>query len=151
MKEGDDRLKGKRYYFLFNAEKLDEERHEELNDLQKQQLRTSRAWGRKDCFRWFRDEPDAIAVREFFDHWYNWVIRSRLEPMKKVARMLINRRDKILSWFRHRITNSNAEAFNSRIQAMTSNASGFKAFRNYHTRILFFCGKLSLQPALSCH
>ncbi len=26
MKEGDDRLKGKRYHFLFNAEKLDEER-----------------------------------------------------------------------------------------------------------------------------
>lgn len=53
MKEGDDRLKGMRYHVLFNAEKLDEERQEELNALQKQQLRTSRAWGIKDYFRCF--------------------------------------------------------------------------------------------------
>ncbi len=43
MKEGDERLKGKRYHFLFNAEKLDEERQQELDALQKQQLRTGRA------------------------------------------------------------------------------------------------------------
>jgi transposase len=98
-----------RYLFLFNAEKLDEERQQELNALQKQQLRTIRAWGIKDYFRWFWDEPDAIAGREFCDHWYNWAIRSRLEPMKKVARILKNRLDNILSWFRHRITNSTAE------------------------------------------
>ncbi len=151
MKQGDDRLKGMRYHFLFNPEKLDEERQEELNALQKQQLRTNRAWGIKDYFRWFWDEPDAIAGREFFDHWYNWAIRSRLEPMKKVARMLKNRLDNILSWFRHRITNSNAEGFNSRIQSIKSNARGFKSFQNYRIRILFFCGKLSLKPALSCH
>ena len=83
MKEGDDRLKGMRYHFPFNAEKLDHERQEELNALQKQQLRTSRAWGIKDYFRWFWDERNAIAGREFFDHWCNWAIRSRLEPMKK--------------------------------------------------------------------
>jgi transposase len=71
--------------------------------------------------------------------------------MKKVAKMLKNRLDNILSWFRHRITNSNAEGFNSRIQAIKSNARGFKSFQNYRTRILFFCGKLSLKPALSCH
>jgi transposase len=66
MKEGDDRFKGMRCHFLFNAEKLDQERQEELNALQK--LRTSRAWGIKDYFRWFWDEPDAITGREFFDH-----------------------------------------------------------------------------------
>ncbi len=151
MKDGDDRPKGMRYQFLFNAEKLDEERQEELNALQKQQLRTSRAWGIKDYFRRFWDEPDAIAGREFFDHWYNWAIRSRLEPMKKVARLLKNRLENILSWFRHRITNSNAEGFNSRIQAIMSKARGFRSFQNYRTGILFFCRKLPLKPALSCH
>ncbi|MCX7399794.1 MAG: transposase [Planctomycetales bacterium] len=105
----------------------------------------------KDYFRWFRDELDTIAGREFFDHWYNWAICSRLEPMKKVARMLKNRLDNILSWFHHRITNSNAEGFNSRIQTIKSNGRGFKSFQNYRTRILFFCGKLSLKPALNCH
>ena len=42
MKDGDDRLKGIRYHFLFNAEKLDTESHEELNALEKQRRRTSR-------------------------------------------------------------------------------------------------------------
>ncbi|MBL8809894.1 MAG: transposase, partial [Planctomycetaceae bacterium] len=41
--------------------------------------------------------------------------------------------------------------FNSRIQAIKSNARGFKSFQNYRTRILFFCGKLDLKPALNCH
>jgi len=78
--QGDDRLKGTRYLFLFNAEMLDEDRQAQLNSLYRQQLRTSRAWGLKDYFRWFWDEPDSIAGREFFEHWYNWAIRSRLEP-----------------------------------------------------------------------
>jgi len=115
MKKGDDLLKAMRYHFLFNAEKLDKERQEELDALQKQQLRTSRACGIKDYFRWFWDEPNTIDGREFFDHWYNWAIRSPLEPMKKVARMLKSRLCNILSWFRHPITNSNAESFNNRI------------------------------------
>lgn len=151
MKRGDDRLKGMRYHVLFNAEQLDAKRQEELNALQKQQLRTSRAWGLKDYFRWFWEEPDAIAGREFFEHWYKWAIRSRLAPMKKVARMLKNRLENILSWFRHRITNSNAEGFNSRIQSIKSTARGFRSFDNYRTRILFFCGKLDLKPAHPCH
>jgi transposase len=122
---GDERLTGTRDLFLPNAEQLDNDRQQELNALQKQQLRTSRAWALKDDFRWFRDEPDAIAGREFFNHWSNWAIRSRLEPMKKVARMLKQRVDNIRTWFRHRITNATTEGFNSRIQSLKSNARGF--------------------------
>jgi len=58
------RLKSMRYQVLFNAEKRDDECLDELKALQKQQLRTSLAWGIKNYFRWFRDEPDAIAGRE---------------------------------------------------------------------------------------
>lgn len=150
-REGDDRLKGTRYLFLYHAERLDEERQRQLNVLYKQQLRTGRAWSLKDYFRWFWDEPDVVAGREFFDHWYNWAIRSRLEPMKKVARMLKGRLASILSWFRHRITNGAAEGFNSRIQSIKSSARGFRNFGNYRTRILFYCGKLDLKPILNCH
>ncbi len=66
-----------------------------------------------------------------------------------MAKLLKNRLDNILSWFRHRITNFNAEGFNSRIQAIKSNARGFKSFQNYRTRILFFCGELVLKPDLN--
>ena len=30
-------------------------------------------------------------------------------------------------------------------------ARGLRSFRNYRTRILFFCGRLDLRPRLRCH
>ncbi len=41
------------------------------------------------------------------------------------------------------------EGFNSRIQAIKAAARGFRRFQNYRTRILFFCGKLDLAPAIA--
>ncbi len=46
------------------------------------------------------------------------------------------------------ITNALTEGFNSKIQALKAEARGFRSFENYRTRILFFCGKLDLMPAL---
>ena len=42
-----------------------------------------------------------------------------------------------------------AEGFNSRIQAIKSAARGFRNFDNYRVRILFFCGRLALEPETS--
>ncbi len=53
----------------------------------------------------------------------------------------------LLTWFAHRITNALSEGFNSVIQNLKANARGFRNFRNYRTRLLFFCGKFDLKPA----
>jgi len=147
--EGDDRLTGTRQTWLFHPENLSESKNEELEALRKQSLQTSRAWGLKDYFRWFWTYADADSAKEFFEDWYAWAIRSRLQPVKKVARMLSSRLDNILTWFRHPISNGTSEGFNSRIQAIKAAARGFRNFGNYRTRILFFCGKLSLKPPLN--
>ncbi|MBC7404921.1 MAG: transposase, partial [Cytophaga sp.] len=47
-------------------------------------------------------------------------------------------------YVKHRITNASAEGFNSAIQIIKANARGFRSFKNYRMRILFFCGKLNL-------
>lgn len=44
------------------------------------------------------------------------------------------------------ITNAVTEGLNSKIQSLKSAARGFRNFRNYRIRILFFCGKLNLCP-----
>jgi len=148
--QGDDRLTGLRQLLLYHPENLDDERGEQLanflGERKRQQLRTARAWCLKDYFRWFWTYPDAASAEEFFEEWYAWAIRSRLKPVKRVARMLKRRLKNILSWFRHPISNATAEGFNSRIQSIKSNARGFRNFNNYRTRILFFCGKLKLKP-----
>ncbi len=145
MKEGDERSRVKRYHFLFNAEKLDEERQQELDCSSETAASNGSSLELKDYFRWFWDEPDAIAGREFFDHWYNWAIRSRLEPMKKVAKMLKNRLDNIMSWFRHRITNSTPKASTaaSKPSSPTPEVSNPSELPDSHHLLL---RKLALKP-----
>ena len=85
------------------------------------------------------------------DRWYGWASRSRLGPIRDVAKTLKRHLDNIVSYFRHRITNAVTEGFNSRIQSIKSQAGGFRAFRNHRTRILFYCGKLDLLPPKLTH
>lgn len=144
---GDDRLTGLRQTLLFNPENLSEARDEQLTALLKSSLATGRAWSLKDSFRHFWDQHNAIDGRAFFDRWYAWAIRSRLDPIKKVAKMLKGRLDRILTWFSSPISNGPSEGFNSRIQSIKSAARGFRIFDHYRTRILFYCGKLDLRPS----
>lgn len=147
---GDDRLKGSRQLWLYNVENLDRKRRSELQEIQQQDLKTGRAWAIKENFRRFWKYIYPGTANEFFRRWYSWAIRSRLDPIKKVARMLKSHLDGLLSYFRHRFTNAVSEGFNSRIQSIKSAARGFRNFANYRLRILFFCGKLEMLPA-ACH
>ena len=71
-------------------------------------------------------------------------MRSRIEPIKKVVKMLRRHEAGLLAYSGHRISNACAEGFNSAIQLIKANARGFRNFDNYRARILFHCGKLEL-------
>lgn len=145
-KVGDDRLTGSKQLWLFNPDNMSEDRWIEFEALKDQELKTSRAWAIKEQFRWFWEYRYAGNARKFFDSWYGWAVRSRLRPISDTAKMLKRHLENILTYFRHRITNAASEGFNSRIQSIKSAARGFRAFRNYRIRILFYCGKLDLLP-----
>ncbi len=149
--EGDDRLTGLRQMLLYNEENLDEDQQVDLQILQKSDLRTGRAWALKENFRHFWDCEGEAAGKRFFAGWYGWAMRSRLEPVKKVARMLKSHLAGLLSYFGHYVTNALTEGFNSKIQSIKSAARGFRSFKNYRLRILFYCGKLDLMPLIYCH
>lgn len=149
--EDDDRLTGTRQLWLYNPDNLDEDRLDELMLLKESDLKTSRAWAIKENFRHFWNYVYASSAEGFFDRWYGWAVRSQLAPIRKVAKMLKKHLDGLLSYFRHRVTNAVSEGFNSRIQSIKSAARGFRCFKNYRLRILFYCGKLDLQPELTCH
>jgi len=59
--------------------------------------------------------------------------------------MLKKHLENTLTYFHHSITNAMSKGFNSRIQSIKSQARGFRAFANYCTRIIFYCGKLKLR------
>lgn len=108
-------------------------------------LKTSRAWRIKETFKEFWRYRYTGAAKRFFDAWSNNAMRSRLEPVKKVVRMLRRHETGLLNYSRHRISNACAEGFNSAIQLIKANARGFRNFTNYRARILFHCGKLDMR------
>lgn len=74
----------------------------------------------------------------------SWMMHSRLEPMKKVARSLRKNQLEILEYFTNRLTNAFAEGMNSLIQAAKRKARGFHTFKGYRTMIFLAVGKLHL-------
>lgn len=145
-KAGDSRLKGSRYFWLRREEGIAPEKREAFEALRDSDLRTARAWAIKELLREFWECRNEAFAETHFERWYGWAIRSRLAPVKKVARMLKRHLDGLLSYFRHWITNAATEGFNSRIQAIKAAARGFRNFEHYRIRILFFCGRLALRP-----
>ena len=145
-KLGDDSLTGTRHLWLYNLDNLDQEQNERIDQAQRAAMKTARAWGIKELFRDFWSYQSPHWAGKFFDRWYAWAIRSRLDPIKKVARMLKKHIAGLLAYFRHPITNAKSEGFNNQVQQLKSAARGFRSFTNYRIRILFYCGKLDLLP-----
>jgi len=146
MSQGDDTLKGSKYQWLrTHADKRSSEAVS-FRKLHELDLKTSRAWHYKEDFRHFWNYHYAGAAERFYKDWRKAVMSSRLEPMKKVARLIDAHWQEILNYIKHRITNAASEGLNSRIQAIKSAARGFRSFANYRVRILFHCGRLDLKP-----
>jgi len=146
LAQGDETLKGTRQLWLYNPQNFSPEQREEFADLKIQQLKVARAWAAKELFSRFWTYQEEGWARRFFKGWFRWVSRSRLKPMSDVAWLLKRHLDHLLTYLKHHITNAVTEGLNSKIQSIKSAARGFRSFKNYRTRILFFCGKLDLYP-----
>ena len=146
MAHGDETLKGSRQLWLYNPQNFSPEQAEEFSALKDLHLKVARAWAAKELFSKFWAYQSEGWARRFFKNWFGWVSRSRLQPVVEVARMLKRHLDNLLTYLRHHITNAVTEGLNSKIQSIKAAARGFRSFRNYRIRILFFCGKLSLYP-----
>lgn len=150
---GDDTLSGTRYLWLHGL--VPEKKQASFAELLEINLQTAKAWCDKEKFIEFWAQPDAAHGAQFFADWHRSVVRTRLTRVKAVAKTLKKHLTNLLTYFVYPITNAISEGFNSKIQAIKSDARGFRRFANYRARILFHCGKLSLLPNLprpsGCH
>jgi len=150
---GDDTLSGTRYLWLHGL--VPEKKQASFAELLEINLQTAKAWCYKEQFIEFWAQPDAAHGAQFFADWHRRVVRTRLTRVKAVAKTLKKHLTNLLTYFVYPITNAISEGFNSKIQAIKSDARGFRRFANYRARILFHCGKLSLLPNLprpsGCH
>lgn len=144
--EGDERLTGTKYHWLRNPAAMDTEQKQEFVELRHSELKTARAWALKETgmalYNYVYEKP----ARKHFQWWYNWAVRSRLEPMKKVAGMLKRRFANIITYLTHQITNATSESLNAKIQWVKYTARGFRNKQNFINAIYFHCGGLDLVP-----
>jgi transposase len=144
--DGDDRLKRTKYLWIASKENVHPKRRAEFRSLRGSDLKTARAWAIKENLRHLWDFSVEGWARRFFSEWSGWAMRSRLEPVKAVARMIGHRLENVITYCRHRITNGVAEGLNSKIMAIKRRAGGYRNVLNFKTVIYFYCGGLQLYP-----
>ena len=93
-------LKKSRWLLLKRNESLGDEQHFRLRDILRYNLKTVRAYLLKEAFQQLWDYNSAAWAGKFLDEWCRQTMRSRIEPMKKIARSLRQHRELIPNYFR---------------------------------------------------
>lgn len=143
---GDDTLKGTKWMWLYNRENVPDKHRSTLGVLKDLNLKVSRAWAIKETLRGLWNYVSKSWALKFYKKWNSWAVRSRLKPVRMVAKMIRNHLEGILNYCRVPITNAVAEGLNSRIAGVKQRACGFRNPENFKTAIYFFCGGLELYP-----
>jgi len=133
-------LKRSRWCLLKRPENLTEKQEMKLGELLEYNLKSVRAYLLKEDFQGFWEYVSPAWAGKFMDRWCTRTMRSRLEPMKRVARMLRNHREQILNWFRARgqISAAAVEGLNGKAKVTTIRSYGFRGLGTasvalYHT------------------
>lgn len=146
LKNDDDRLTSTKYVWLTSYNNLSEKQRKVFDEAYSLQLETGKAWAYKEMLRDLWSHDNAASATAYFKGWYKRVIRTKLEPMKTVARSIKERLQNVVSYCTHRITNAVAEGLNSKIMSIKRRVGGFRNRQNFKTAIFFYCGGLSLNP-----
>lgn len=142
-------LKGTRYMWLYGFENLPQKWGQRLKELKDSQMKTARAWRLKETLRAMYQCKTWAQAEAFHKDWNRDAMRSKLDPVKKVARMIKAHLTQVLNYFIHRVTNAYSEGFNSTIQALIKRANGYRSRQRLKRDLLFHLGGLDLHPALA--
>ena len=117
-----------RWCLLKRVENLTEKQAVRLKELVAINLRTVRAYLLKEVFQRFWEYDRPTWAGRFLDAWCRRAMRSRIKPMKKVARMLRSHRSLILNWFRtkRQVCLGAVEGLNGKAKLTIKRAYGYK-------------------------
>jgi transposase len=143
----DPELKGLRWTLLKDRSRLSHARRADLDALLANLTtkRTARAWQYREDLREILNRKQINVVREMLKQWCTNVMRSKVEPMKDVARMIRNHLEGIVAWARTRMTNGFLEALNGLFQAAKRKARGYRRLSTIRTIIFLIAGKLDFR------
>lgn len=140
----DPDLKGLRWALLKDRSKLTASQGADLDALIAQitTKRTARAWLYREQLREILERKQINVVSALLAQWCTNVMRSKVEPMKEVAKMIRNHFDGIIAWAQTRQTNGFLEALNGLFQAAKRRARGYSSSHTMRTVIFLIAGKI---------
>jgi transposase len=138
------KLKRMRWQLLRRGSRVRGVAKQRLCGLLRANLATGRAWMLKETFRDFWRYRSLPWARAFLSVWTERALRSRLEPMRKVARMLRSHEELILNWFRAKgeISSGAVEGLNNKIRVVTRRSYGFRTYAAMEIALYHTLGKL---------
>jgi transposase len=125
------RLKDMRWKLRRRGSRVRGKARLQLNALAASKLATARAWILKETFQPFWRYRSPTWAGYFLKVWTERALRSRLEPMQKVARMLRSHQDLLLNWFKAKgeLSSGAVEGLNNKIRVVTRRAYGFRTYK----------------------
>ena len=135
---------------LKRKENLTAQQQFRLRDLLRYNLKTVRAYLLKEDFQqiWTYNSPHWAGL--FLDFWCSQTMRSRIEPMKKIARTLRTHRKLLLNYFKARkqFSSGVVEGMNNKAKVTMRRSYGFRTFRVLELALYHSLGKLP-EPKLT--
>jgi len=137
-------LKKSRWLLLRRSENLGDDQHFRLRDLLRYNLKTVRAYLLKEAFQQLWEYNWPAWAGKFLDEWCRQTMRSRIEPMKKIARSLRKHRELILNYFRAQklLSSGVVEGLNNKAKVTMRKSYGFRTYRVLELALYHSLGKL---------
>ena len=137
-------LKRSRWCLLKRPENLTEQQTVKLSELLRYNLQSVRAYLHREDFQRFWEYDSPFWAGRFLDEWCARVMRSRLPPLKKLARSLRKHRPLLLNWFRARgaISAGIVEGFNNKAKLTMRKSYGFRHYETIQLALYHQLGNL---------
>ena len=133
-------LTNARWALLKRPENLTDKQEIKLAELLQYNLKSIRSYLLKEEFQQLWQYISPAWAGKFLDRWCTKTMRSKIDPMKKVAKRVRKHRSLILNWFRAdgQFSSGIVEGFNNKAKLTMRKAYGFKSFHTiemalYHT------------------
>jgi transposase len=133
-----------RWCLLKRPENLTEKQTVTLRELLKYNLRSVRAYLLREDFQRFWNYVSPSWAGKFLDEWTTRALRSRLEPLKQVARAVRKHRELILNWFRAKgeVSAGAVEGLNNKVKLISRKSYGFRTAKVAKLALLHNLGRL---------
>ena len=124
-------LKKSRWCLLKRKENLTEKQDVKLKELLNYNLKSIRAYLLKEDFQGLWDYVSPAWAEKFLNRWCVRVMRSKIEPMKKIVKSIRKHKDLILNWFKAKkmFSSGIVEGLNNKVKLTMRKSYGFRTFK----------------------